>query len=71
MFTVLSSAGKSAAVEKGLFFRQRRSPQKTIAMREAAEPADDGGMVLGIFQVVGIAGFAEKFDAALLVGQML
>src|SRR5882724_3853454 len=37
-FTVLSSAGKPAIVEKGLFFRCRDAPQNAIAMGKAPEP---------------------------------
>src|SRR6267378_6673136 len=70
-FTVLSSAGKSAALEKGPFSRRRRAPQHAIAMRETPEPADDVGVILGVFQIVGVAGLAEEFDATKLVGQML
>ena len=39
-------------------------------MRKASEPADDIGMFLGILEVLRIAGAAEQFDAAQLVGQI-
>jgi hypothetical protein len=70
-FTVLSSAGKSAKIEKRLFFRRRGSSQNIIAMGKAPEPADDVGMILGIAEIVAIARVTKQFDAALLVGQML
>ena len=38
-----------------------------IAMREAAEPAHDVGVVVRVFQVFRIAGLAEKLDATQLV----
>src|ERR1700739_20033 len=70
-FTVLSSAGKSAVVEKRLLLRRGASSQNTIAMGKAPEPADDVGMILGVSKVVGIAGLTKQFDATLLVGQLL
>src|SRR3984957_12122344 len=52
-FIVLSSAGKSAIVEKCLFLRCGASSQNAIAMGKAPEPADDVGMILGVSEVVG------------------
>src|SRR3977135_4102616 len=71
VFTVPSSAPKSATIEKGLFLRRRRAPQDGIAMRKAPEPADDIGMILGVFQIVRLPTLAEEFDATQLIGQML
>ena len=70
-FTVPSSAPKSATIEKGLFLRRRRAPQDGIAVRKAAEPADDIGMILGVFQIVRLPALAKEFDATQLIGQML
>ncbi len=53
-FTVLSSAGKAACVEEGLFFGRGRAAQDAVTVRKAPEPADDVGVVLGIFHVFGI-----------------
>src|SRR5712672_3544179 len=52
-FPVLSSAGKPATIEKGLLLRRGRAAQNAIAMREAPEPADNAGVVLGIAEVIG------------------
>src|SRR6266516_793497 len=70
-FTVPSSVPKSATIQKGLFFRRRRAPQDAIAMRKAHEPADDIGMILGVFQIVRLPALAKELDATQLVGQML
>src|SRR5258708_30948430 len=70
-FTVLSSAGKASGVKECLFLGRRCAPQDAVTVRKAAEPADDIGMVLGIFPVFGIGRAAEQLDAAQLVGQML
>ena len=40
-------------------------------MRETPEPADDVGVVLGVFEVLAVAGFPEQRNAALLIGWML
>ena len=40
-------------------------------MGKAAEPPDDIGVVLGPFQVLGMAGRARQLDAAQLVRQLL
>src|SRR6476620_4917067 len=70
-FTVLSSARKAARVQKRLLSRGRSAVQDPIAMREAPEPANYVGVVFGVFEVFRIAGPAEEFDAAKMVGQML
>src|SRR5258705_13693523 len=70
-FTVISSARKAARFQKRLLFEGRSAVQNPIAMREAPEPANYVGVVFGVFEVFRIAGPAEEFDAAKLVGQML
>jgi hypothetical protein len=39
-------------------------------MRKSSEPADDIGMISGVFQVLRIASAREQLDAALLIGQV-
>src|SRR3974390_2367146 len=63
------SPGKSAGVEEGLLLRRGGAAERRVAMREAAEPADDVGMQLGPFDRVRVAGRAVERDAALLVGE--
>src|SRR5205085_2419694 len=59
-----ASPGKSTGREKLELFRSRLSAKHGISVREAAEPADDIGMILGILLVAGSAGLAEQFDTA-------
>ena len=47
---------KSAVVEKGLLLLGGDAAEQRVAMREAAEPADDVGVLLRPFQQVGVAG---------------
>src|SRR5215470_5331756 len=70
-FTILPSAGKSSGIQKGLLCGGHCAPQYAVTMREAAEPADDFGMVFGIFEIVGIGRVAEQRHATELVPQML
>ena len=49
-------SAKSSLVQEGLLLRRGRAAQKAIAMGEAPEPPDDVGVVLGPFQVFGMAG---------------
>src|ERR1700731_4755623 len=51
VFIVPSSAGKSAGVEKELFFRRRDASQNGVAVGKAPEPADNIGVILGISEV--------------------
>src|SRR5256714_3734624 len=69
--TVASSARKTARVQKGLLLRGGLAVQNPIAMRKTAEPADDVGVVEGVFQLFGVVGLAEQLDATELVWQML
>ena len=62
---------EAAAVEKRLFLGRGGAAEHGVAMRKAAEPADDVGVQLGPFHEVGVAGRAEQRDAALLVGERL
>src|SRR5690242_482837 len=68
---VARSAGKSALIEKGLLLGRGRAAENAVAMGKAAEPADDIGVVFGIFQVTRIARFAKQIDAAELIGNLL
>src|SRR6185437_2378999 len=70
-FTWMSSSGKSVRVEESLLLGARRPPEREITVREAPEAADDIGMQLGIFEVLGIGRIAEQFDSAKLVGDLL
>src|SRR5712691_10155244 len=63
--------GKSTVVEEGLLLRAGGAAQHRIAVREAAEAADDLGVLLGVFEEFVIAISARQFDAALLIRQML
>src|SRR6188474_122924 len=67
---VPSSALEPAAIQKRLFLRRGRAAEHGVAMREAAEAADDVAVLFGVFQIV-ITRRAIKFDAADLVGQFL
>src|SRR5215475_5513750 len=64
-------AGKSAAGQKSFFFRCGLASQQVVAMREAAEAADDLGVILGISEIFGIGLVSKQLDAADLVRQML
>src|SRR5262245_5329280 len=70
-FTVASSTHESTLVEEGLFFGGGAAAQDPIAVRKAPEPPDDISMVISVFLLLRIAGFAEQLDAAKLVGEML
>src|ERR1700722_8288815 len=70
-FSVIGLAGKSALIEKGLLLWRRHAAKNAVSMRKAAEPADDVGMVLGVFQVLRPAGGAEELDATQLIGEVL
>jgi len=61
-FTVLSSAGKASGIEECLFFGRGRPAQNPVAVGKAPEPADDVGVLFGIFLVFGIgaAAFATR-----------
>src|SRR5262249_29385037 len=61
---------ESAAVEEGLLFRRRDAAEQLVAVREAAEPADNVRMQLGPFDRIGIAARAVERDAPLLVGNL-
>src|SRR5579871_984087 len=65
------SSGKAAGVQEGLFLRRGDASEDMVAVREAAEPADDVGVLLGVAKVLGIVSVSEQLDAAELVGQML
>src|SRR5262249_46605213 len=61
---------KAAAVEEGLFLRRGGAAEYRVAVREAAEAADDVGVPLGMFQEFVVAVAACQVDAALLVGEI-
>ena len=67
----IRSAGKAAVVEEGLLVRVRGAAQQRVAVREAAEAADDLGMVLGIFREFIIAIGARQLQASFLIGYIL
>ena len=56
-----------AVIEKRGFFRRGRAAEHGVAMREAAECADDVGVQLGPFQPICVAFLAKQFDAAFLI----
>src|SRR4029450_1648907 len=58
------SAGKAAAVEEGLLVGGGGEDEQRVAVREAAEAADDYGMVLGIFREFMIAIGARQLQAS-------
>src|ERR1043166_6254454 len=68
--TEYASPLEPAAVQKRLLLRGRLAAEHGVAMREAAEAADDVAVLLGVFQVL-IARRAVKLDAAELVGEFL
>src|SRR4029079_18175799 len=55
-------------IKERLFLGRRGAAERSITVREAAEPADDVGVQLGPFQEIGIAGRSKKRAAFLLVG---
>src|SRR5262245_20342148 len=59
------SPGEPAGIQKRLLFGRGGAAQYLVAVREAAEAADDVGVVLGIFQAVIVAERAVERDAAL------
>src|SRR5712671_7003491 len=61
---------KPAAVEECLLFRGGGTAEHGVAVREAAEPADDVGVMLGPFDRLRVVGRAVEGDAALLVGEL-
>jgi len=63
--------GEAAAVEKCLFLRRGRTAKERVAMREAAEPANDVGMQLRPFEQIGIAARTKQRHATILVGGVL
>src|SRR5215469_15215978 len=65
------SAGKSAALQKGLLLRRHGAAEHTVTVREAAKAADDLGMLLGISAIVRIGCAAKQLHATKLVGEML
>src|SRR3981081_2048079 len=62
--------GKAAIVQKSPLFRGGGAAEHGVAVREAAEPANDVGMQFGPFDRIGVAGCAVEGDAALLVGEI-
>src|SRR6185503_15436681 len=67
----MSSTFEAAIVEEGLLLRRGVASEQTVAMGEAAEPADDGGVLLGIFEVFAALDAPEQRHAMQLVRQML
>src|ERR1700704_284200 len=65
-----SLPGKAAIVQKSLLLRCGGAAEHGVAVREAAEPANDVGMQFGPFDRIGVAGCAVEGDAALLVGEI-
>src|SRR5712692_3203949 len=65
------SAGKAAGVEEGLLLGPGGTAQHRVAVREAAEAADDVGMLLGIFGESIIAVAARQHQAVFLVRKIL
>ena len=65
------STRKAAAVEERLLLGRGGAAEHGVAVREAAEAADDVGVQLGPFEGVGVAARAVERDAALLVGERL
>ena len=66
----MTSPGEAAASKKGLLLRRSRAAEDRIAMREAAEAADDVGVILGKGQTFLVAGGADQGKTALLIGQI-
>src|SRR3954451_21445763 len=64
------SAAASTAVEECLFLGFCLSSQRCIAMREAAETADDVDMQLTPADLLGVADTAKQCEPAFLVGQI-
>src|SRR5882757_9631319 len=61
---------KPAAVEEGLLLHRGGAAERFIPMREAAEAANDIGVMLGPFGRIRVAARAIEGDAALLVGEI-
>src|SRR5665213_709737 len=65
----MSSTLEAAAVEERLFLRGADAAKHSVAMRKAAETADDVGMDFRPFQAVGIVMRAMDSDCVFLIGQ--
>src|ERR1700716_3241602 len=61
---------KAATVQKSLLLHGRGAAEHGVAVREAAEAANDIGMQFGPFDRIRVAGCAVESDAALLVGEL-
>src|SRR5437868_10885634 len=61
---------ETAGLEKGLFLGRGAAPQHPVTVREAAETPDNIGVLVGEFQIVGLAGGAKQCAAALLIGKV-
>src|SRR6266436_10193562 len=66
MMQTLSPA-KPALIQKRLFLRRRDAAKHSVAVREAAEAADDVGVKLGIFEGARILRGTAQVAAVLLV----
>src|SRR5450631_3385187 len=66
----MRSPGEPAAVEERLFLRRGDAAEYGVAVREAAEAADDVGVDFRPFQPVGVADRLVKRKAALLIGEV-
>src|ERR1043165_6777341 len=66
-FNARESPLEPAAIEKRLLLRRGFAAQHGVAMREAAEAADNVAVLLGVFQV-RVPRRAVKLDAAELAG---
>ena len=64
------SAGKAAFVKEGLLLGRGRAPKKRIAMREAAEAANDLSVPVGM-RKPGLPEPGVQRDRQILVGCML
>src|SRR5450759_3486549 len=65
------SAGEVAAVEEGLLLRRADAAEHRIAVREAAEAADDIGVPFRPFQAVGVIARAIERDRPFLISELL
>src|ERR1039458_6332790 len=65
------SAGEAAAVEEGLLLRRADPAEHRIAVREAAEAADDIGVPFRPFQAVGVIARAIERDRPFLISEFL
>ncbi len=61
---------EAAAVEKGLLFRGRGAAEDDVAVGEAPEAPDDGGMLLGVSGEFLVAVAARHRERPFLVGQV-